>query len=70
MQVISENINVSTGILYWCQVDIEPFHIKLMIMGITHCIMIALCAGKHLDSFHRSCSNLKLKFLMINQYMY
>ena len=41
MQVISENINARTGILYWCQVDIELFHIKLMIMGITHCIVIA-----------------------------
>ena len=41
MQVVSENINVSTGILYWCQVDIEPFHIKLIIMSITHCIVIA-----------------------------
>ena len=41
MQVVSENINVSTGILYWYQVDIEPFHIKLIIMDITHCIVIA-----------------------------
>ena len=40
MQFVSENINVSTEILYWCQVDIEPFHIKLIIMGITHCIEI------------------------------
>ena len=30
MQVVSENINASTGIMYWCQVDIEPFHIKLL----------------------------------------
>ena len=41
MQVISENINVSTGILYWCQVDIELFRVKLIIMGIKHCVVIA-----------------------------
>ena len=41
MQVVSENINAHTGILYWCEVDVEQFHIKLIIMGITHCIVIA-----------------------------
>ena len=46
MQVISENFNAHTGIVYWCQVDIERFYTKLIIMGITHCIVKALCAGK------------------------
>ena len=41
MQVVSENINSSIGTLYWYQVDIELFHIKLIIMGITHCLVIA-----------------------------
>ena len=31
MQVISENFNAHTGIVHWCQVDIELFYIKLII---------------------------------------